>query len=109
MFCSTLRRARKFELSGSEVFTTGVSAASLALLFAMKSLPLHAWLRLPASVPTGIFGSLGPFVTMVLFTAINALFGFGLSWIELRVDRISSNYLTQISLKSNSNFTFFTI
>ena len=56
-------------------FTTFFSAAALSMLVAMKKLPLHAWLRAPKSVPPSIFGSIGPFVTMVLFTIINAAFG----------------------------------
>jgi MFS superfamily sulfate permease-like transporter len=63
-------------LPSAQVFTTGVSAAALALLFAFKSLPLHKWLRLPKSVPKTLVGSLGPFLTMVLFTIVNGKFGF---------------------------------
>jgi MFS superfamily sulfate permease-like transporter len=53
--------------------------AALGLLFALKSLPLHKWLRLPDRVPKNIFGSLGPFLTMVAFTVINAKFGWAAS------------------------------
>jgi len=56
-------------------FTACFSAAAMAMLIAMKKLPLHSWLRAPKSVPPAIFGSIGPFVTMALFTAINAAFG----------------------------------
>jgi MFS superfamily sulfate permease-like transporter len=66
-------------LPTSKLFTTGISAAALALLFALKNLPLHKKLRLPEKVPKTIFGSLGPFLTMVLFTLINAKFGLAAS------------------------------
>jgi len=56
-------------------FTACFSAAAMAMLIAIKKLPLHSWLRAPKSVPPAIFGSIGPFVTMALFTAINAAFG----------------------------------
>ncbi len=56
-------------------FTTGLSAAAIATLLALKKLPLHRWLKLGPSVPKSIFGDLGPFTTMVLFTLLNGAFG----------------------------------
>jgi SulP family sulfate permease len=56
-------------------FTACLSAAAISLLLAMKKLPLHKWLKLGDNVPKSIFGDLGPFTTMVLFTIVNAVFG----------------------------------
>jgi len=61
-------------------FTTAFSASALSLLLFLKKAPLHTWLKLPKSVPTSIFGSIGPFVTMMLFTAINAALGLSTSF-----------------------------
>jgi len=62
-------------LPGLQVFTTLISASAIAMLLALKQLPLHKWLKLGPSVPKSIFGNLGPFLTMVLFTALNGAFG----------------------------------
>ena len=55
--------------------TAGLSAAAIATLLMLKNLPLHKWLKLASSVPKSIFGDLGPFTTMVLFTLLNSVFG----------------------------------
>ena len=47
-------------------FTASFSALTFAFLVALKRLPLHAMLNLPKSVPSSMFGSLGPFLAMVL-------------------------------------------
>ena len=47
-------------------FTASFSALTFAFLVALKRLPLHAMLNLPKSVPHQHFGSLGPFLAMVL-------------------------------------------
>jgi SulP family sulfate permease len=57
-------------------FTAGLSAAAIATLLMLKNLPLHKWLKLAPAVPKSIFGDLGPFTTMVLFTLLNSVFGF---------------------------------
>ena len=62
-------------LPNAKPFTACISAAAMALLVAMKKLPLHSWLGAPKAVPPSIFGSIGPFVTMALFTAVNAALG----------------------------------
>lgn len=49
------------------------ATCNLQVLLALKRLPLHAWLRLPKSLPASIIGSIGPFVTMVLFTCAASL------------------------------------
>ena len=57
------------------MYTTGLSAAAIAALLALKKLPLHAWLKLSESVPKSIFGTLGPFTVMVLSTLLNSVYG----------------------------------
>jgi SulP family sulfate permease len=55
-------------------FTASFSALTFAFLIALKRLPLHAMLNLPKSVPSSIFGSLGPFLAMVLGIVLNENF-----------------------------------
>jgi len=62
-------------LPTAKLFTTAFSAAAIGMLLAIKKAPLHSWLKMPDSVPKSLFGSLGPFLTMVAFTGINAAFG----------------------------------
>jgi len=62
-------------LPSLQVFTTAVSAAAIAMLLALKKLPLHSWLKLKPNVPKSIFGDLGPFATMVFFTVLNGALG----------------------------------
>lgn len=56
-------------------FTAAISAAAIAMLLALKKLPLHAWLKLKPAVPKSIFGDLAPFATMVTFTMLNSALG----------------------------------
>lgn len=62
-------------LPSAKLFTSLFSSCAIAMLLLLKQLPLHSWLRLPKTVPKSLFGSLGPFLTMVAFTGINAAFG----------------------------------
>lgn len=66
-------------LPSAKLFTSCFSAAAIGMLIALKRLPIHSWLKLPASVPKSIVGSLGPFLTMVVFTLINGAFGLSAS------------------------------
>jgi MFS superfamily sulfate permease-like transporter len=42
------------------------------MLLSMRKLPLHAWLRLPSSLPPSICADLAPFVTMTTFALLNS-------------------------------------
>ena len=69
MILGALRNAPDFHS-----FTASFSALTFAFLVALKRLPLHAVLNLPKSVPSTLFGSLGPFLAMVLGIVLNEKF-----------------------------------